>query len=190
MIIAAFPCQPQEPAKEATRGPGADSSTLPQLFAFFPKKPLDQIIATCHSISTASSCTKLEIPESTSSGLLICSCTGKDESALQAEALNFSKHFSLQPANVTRLSNGWVIATRDVKLLCSSAEQRTEALAKLQKTRFALSPEDRKSPFRILVRRRDGVLPSQGDLADLKAMGVDVEIETINIFQGETGIKP
>ena|ERR1700722_1781383 len=189
-ITAAIACQPQEPALGTPPDPSAARATLPQLFAFAPKKQLNQLTATCNSISKASSCTKLLIPESTSSELLICSCSGNDNFALRAAALEFSRRFSLQQATVTRLSTGWIVATRDVKLLSTTAEQRNLILAKLQQTRFALSPEDRGSPYRIFVRRRDGNLPSQSDLVDLKALGVDAEIETINIFQRNTEIKP
>jgi hypothetical protein len=163
------------PAQDAGR-------TLSELYAFAARDVAGKPEVACPAIASQATCSSLAMPQVQTYGLLVCSCASRNPARFEREVARFARRFSLLQIAVREIPNGWVIATRDVKLLPAAGGSREPVLAKLRSTAFVLSAADRGSPYRIFVRRRDGKAPSTADVDNLKTtLGVDAEVETIVI---------
>ncbi len=155
-----------------------------ELLAFVSRSAQDSAKASCRELSVRATCSDVEDPQAKALGVLICSCSGYSKAGRVSAAEEFSRKNLLYRLPAQTSPNAWTIFTRDVKLLPIREDARESILKRLPRMSFVLSSADRGSPYRILVRRRDGKIPSEADVAKLKAeFGVAVEVETITFIQ-------
>jgi hypothetical protein len=188
-VSACVACDARAQSFQANDNDTAAKVSPSELVAFTPSGNQNVVRAQCTDIPPRWACSQFKLPESMSFGVLICSCSGKDLPALKAATIDFSARFSLLVSQVRRVSTGWIVNTRDVKVLCDGSDGRNNIIATLKSTNFALSPEDRGSPYRVYVRRRDGKSPTPYDLEKFQSRGMKAEIETINVFHQEQELK-
>ena len=175
---------------DAQLGTGATGTDGAELLAFVSQRAQDSPKASCRELSDRATCSDVEEPQAKALGVLICSCSGDSKADRVSAADEFSRKNLLYRLTVQSSTNAWTIFTREVKLLPVLEHARESILKRLPRTRFVLSSADRGSPNRILVRRRDGKIPSATDVAKLKAeFGVAVEVEAISLIQKGKGIQ-
>lgn len=151
------------------------------LLAFVPRNGHEASPKMCTLLSKMVRCMGAQPVGTPYADLLLCSCAKAKRGPLQSEVKRFTEAFSLLRLKVTQAQSSWIVQTPDLKLLSSNSDQREALIKQLDESGFELSRADTGSPYRVVVRRRDGLLPSTQDVARFGALGVVVEPETVVI---------
>jgi hypothetical protein len=166
-------------ANSPAQKPEPDSGMSGRLVAF-SSRGAEQAKVNCEDLASKGACSRFEADTLTSFGISACYCKTKDGADWEKQVTSYAAKHRLIRLSVSGADLESVISTREIKLLSNGEEQRASLLSKLAPLALTLSPVDGGSPYRVMVRRKDGAMPTAGDLKNLHdRLNVEVEVEKL-----------